>query len=74
MGTAEEDVREAKVKLLMNGSQEDRDRFIIMTLLDLNENGCKKACTPGLLEKWTPTGIATLISGVVIGVIEYFRK
>lgn len=74
MGTAEEESRAALVKGLLNGSQHDRDRFIITTLLDMKVNGCARACDPSRPAIWTPAAIATAAGGTIIAVIEYFRK
>lgn len=78
MTTADDDARGALVNSLMNGAQQDRDRFIITTLLDIKENGCAQRCATqpavGPVEKWTPAATSTAISGVIIAIVEYFRK
>ena len=73
MGTAEEDARHSLVTTLMNGKQADRDKFIISTLLDIKENGCAQKCAPGALERWMPAGLCTLLTGALIGLLEYIR-
>jgi len=70
MGTAEEEAREAFVKMLMNGSQADRDRFVITTLLDMKVNGCARACSASNMGDIAKSGG---IAGGLIAMVETIR-
>ena len=77
MTTSDDEVREATVTMLMNGSQEDRDRFVIATLMDIKTNGCAQRCNDKqstTIEKWTPAAVLTLIQGSIMAFVEYSRK
>ena len=68
--------QEAMVESLMSGDPEQRERFIIETLLDIKNNGCAKAChDQGLVRPHImASGVATTVSAIVIGILEYFRN
>jgi hypothetical protein len=68
MGTAEEEAREAMVQSILNGKQEDKERFIITTLIDIKQNGCAKACTSGVGDIAKSGGVASAIIAIVEGV------
>jgi hypothetical protein len=70
MGTAEEDARNSLVNSIMNGSQQDRDRFIITTLINISENGCAKACSTNGASSTRVSVISTGVAAAIIGVVE----
>lgn len=75
--TISDDARNATIAGLMNGSQPDRDRFIITTLLDIKENGCAKACATGTGKGSAAVwggGIAAIITAIAEGLRQYTAK
>lgn len=77
MTTSEDAARAAEVEMLLSGTQATRDRFIICTLMDIKQNGCAQRCAdkvPGVMEKWTPAAVLTLVQGALMGLLEYSRK
>jgi predicted regulator of amino acid metabolism with ACT domain len=73
MTTAEDEVRNATVEMLMNGSQVDRDKFIICTLMDIKTNGCAKACAENQ-QTVRPHITASAVAAALIAIVEYFKK
>lgn len=77
MTTSEDVARAAEVEMLLSGTQEKRDRFIICTLMDIKQNGCAQRCASSqasVMDKWTPAAVLTLVQGALMGLLEYTRK
>lgn len=73
MTTSEDEVRQATITMLLNGSQADRDRFIISTLLDIKQNGCAKACSENQ-QTVRPHITASAVAAALIALVEYLKK
>lgn len=57
MANGEEAARKAEVAVIMKGGQDAINEYLVTGLMNLQENGCAKACSPGPVEKWTPHAV-----------------
>jgi len=44
------------------------------SIVKINEEGCAMACKSSIVDRWTPATIGTIIMGVLVGMLEYFRS
>jgi hypothetical protein len=77
MTTSEQAAREAEVAAIMAGGQEAINRYLITGMMDLRANGCGRKCDEqpeSAVARWTPAAVGTALTGVAIGILEWFRK
>jgi len=74
---------ESQADEFMEKSPETRERLLYIAILrtdrkvtKINEHGCAKACDSKgtIIDRWTPATIGTVIMGVLVGLLEFFRS
>lgn len=73
MANGEDAARRAEVSVIMKGGQDAINEYLITSLMNLQENGCAKACGSSAIDRWTPATIGTALMGALYGAIEYLK-
>jgi hypothetical protein len=74
MTDANEEAREAQVNAIMKGGDVEFKRYVLASIMAIQEN-CKTRCAGmSVVDRWTPTAVGTALLGIGIGLYEYFTK
>ena len=74
---------EDQAKAFMNHQPEEREKLLYIAILrtdrkvtKIEKDGCSKLCDikPSIIDRWTPAAMGTLITSVMVGLLEFFRS
>ena len=80
MGIQEDLILEKQADDFMKKEPAQRERLLYMAVMRTDvivskmlRDGCDKACSQSIVDRWTPAALSTLIVSVLVGILEYVR-